>query len=486
MTALPSVRVFLTASGARAANAGLAVVRAKIVALLLGPEGVGLLGLFTAAQEIGAQAADSGLSHSAVREVARTRDKTARAARTRRALALAVVVLATTGGAATWIFRELLSRLLTGSDAHADAFGVLALGLFLTVLFRWRQAVLAGLGRIGALSAGLVAGTGLSTLLALIFVGTMGFDGLVWAAVAAPGAGLLALLMVRAPCPAHGHIGVKACLSEWSTLVRLGVSLMLIAQMALIAPMLIRVWLAHGSGLAEAGLFQAAWTVSAQALTVLLTAVAMDFYPRLSAIGGDRNAMSACLAEQVRLHLAIGGPILLAIAGLAPFALSFLYAPEFAVAASLLQGLMVGGLARLVSAPIETVLTVQGQPRTVVLASLGSLAVLLAGGWLAFPQFGLTGIGIAFAGASVLHLAVLAALAHIRTAIAPEPSALAWLAGLTAAAIALANAPPIVTGPVALAALLLPIARRYRFFGTTSSGGRRSAAALNRLKVWLT
>ena len=478
------VRIFLTASGARASVACLAVVRAKAVALLLGPEGVGLLGLFTAAQEIGAQAADAGLSHSAVREVARTRHDPVRAARLRRALAIAVLGLATIGALIVWTCRAPIARSVTGADGHATAFGILALGLFLTVLFRWRQALLTGYGLVGPLSGALVAGTALSTLVACVLVAAAGMDGLVWAVVAAPAAGLLALLAVRCPRPARapppGRLG-----QDWSPLIRLGLGLMLVAQMALVAPMLVRIWLTHQSGLAEAGLFQAAWTISAQAITVLLTAGAMDFYPRLSALSGDRDAAARCLADQIGLNLAIGGPVLLALTGLAQYALIILYAPEFAPAAALLQGLAIGGIARLVAAPLETVLTVAGRARLVVLAGLASLAILLAGTWFGYPRAGLAAIGIAVAAANLAHLGILAVVTR-RSGHGPTPQAWAWLAMLLAAAAALTAAPPAAAIPVAAAALMVPLARRYRFLGTTSSGGRRSAAALNRLKVWLT
>lgn len=484
MTRPGLLRTFLTASGARATNAALAVVRAKLVALLLGPEGVGLLGLYTAAQEIGAQAADAGLSHSAVREVARHRDDPARAARLHRTLAVSVLALATLGALATWMARAPLSRLLTGTDAHAAEFGILALGLFLTVLFRWRQSVLTGLGRVGPLAAGLVAGTALSTAVAAALVWWLGMQGLAWAAVAAPAAGFLALSVGRGPWTLA--LSGRFHAAELGPLIRIGVSLMLIAQMALIAPMLIRIWLTHKAGLAEAGLFQAAWTISAQAMTVLLTAVAMDFYPRLSALGEDRAAAARCLSDQIRLHLAIGGPVLIAVAGMAPQALSLLYAAEFVPAAPLLQGLMVGGLARLVSAPLETVLTVAGRPRAVLLTSVMSLALLIGGTALGHQSLGIAAIGLASAVAGLVHLSVLVWVARASAGIAPDPGTLLWLGALLAAGAVSAHAPPAAGIVMAAGAFGLPVAWRYRFLGTSSWAGRRSSAALNRLKVWLT
>ena len=478
-------RAFVTASLARGLTVGLIAVRAKAVALLLGPEGTGLLGLYTAAQEIGAQAADAGLSHSAVRQIARTADRPARAARLRRALAVATVALAAIGAASMALARAPLARMLTGDETQVPVIGILAAGLFLTVLARWRQALLTGYRQVGALAWGSVLGTGLATAAGIGLIWAFGRNGLVWAAIAVPAGALLALTVLgRVPAAPPPIPGLAR---DWAVLARLGVSLMLVAQMALLAPMVLRVWLTHQGGLAEAGLFQAAWTVSAQIMAVLLMAVGIDFYPRLSAMIGDRRAAATALERQIQLHLAAGGPVLVLTVGLAPWALPVLYSESFQPAALLLQGLAIGNLARLISAPLETVLTAEGRPRTVLAIGGITLGALLAGTLAGSERWGLAGIGIAFAAAQLLQLVLLGLASRWRTGLAPGRWALLWMAGLTATALLVQQAPPVAAAPVAgLLGLICWRARPRRIFGLIRTGGRRSSAALNRLKVWLT
>lgn len=286
---------------------------------------------------------------------------------------------------------------------------------------------------------------------------------------------------------------------DLSVLVRLGVSLMLVAQMALIAPMVLRVWLTHQDGLTQAGLFQAAWTVSAQLVAVLLMAVGVDFYPRISAMIADRTGPGVLLDRQIRLHLATGGPVLLLAVGLAPWILTGLYARDFAPAAPLLQGLAAGSMARLVSSPLEAALTAAGRPRTVLAAGGAAMVVLLAGAVAGHARWGLAGIGAAYALAQLVHLALLALASARRTGPAPGPAILLWLAGLMLGALVLTRCPPLATVALAAVAAAPGLARidgarsasrgqrrGQRFFGRTSTAGRRSSAAWNRLKVWLT
>lgn len=494
-------RAFITTSAARAVTVLLVAIRAKVVALTLGPEGVGLLGLFTAAQDIGAQAADAGLSHSAVREISRAQDRKERLARLRRALAVAVFFMAFLGAMAMWLASPVLSVFLTGSPLHSGAFACLAIGLFLTVLFRWRQALLTGYRQVGALALGGVLGSASATAVGIAAIWIWSWDGLVWAAIAAPAAGLGAYLVVG-KVPRTGPVAGPLA-PEWSILIRLGISLMLVAQIALIAPMALRVLLTHTGGLDDAGLFHAAWTVSAQIMAVLLVAVGVDFYPRISASIAVHADARATLDDQLRLHLAAGGPTLLLVAGTAPWVLSLLYSADFVPAAALLQGLAVGSLARLVSAPLETVLTAAGRPPIVLGLNLISLTLLLVGTILATPAFGLAAIGIAYSAAQFVQLGLTAIASHRFTCISPHPTAWLWLGGLTALAGGLTQLPsPVALGVAAVlaaGALTRTASRdrpcqatqettdkRYRLFGDKSVAGRRSSAALNRLKVWLT
>src|SRR5690606_17160869 len=72
MSTLPGpVRAILMVGGSQMVNVAISIVRVKLVALLLGPSGVGLLGLFNSVKELAGTAGGLGLATSGVRQIAR-------------------------------------------------------------------------------------------------------------------------------------------------------------------------------------------------------------------------------------------------------------------------------------------------------------------------------------------------------------------------------------------------------------------------------
>lgn len=447
-------RLFVTAATTRAAAAVLLAARAKIVAVLLGPEGVGLLGLLSAAQEIGAQAADAGLSHSGTRATARARGAGdgASLARLRRAWRSGALAAAGLGGLALLALAEPLARALTEDTTSAWAFAVIAPGLALTVLSRWRYGLVSAHDRATALSRATVISCVLTLALTVMLVVALGRDGLAPAVVALPLCTLIALAPIRLP---HAPRAPGA-LRELAPLWRAGIGLMAIAQMSLIAPMAIRVWLTREVDLAAAGLFQAAWTIWAQAMAVALHVIAIDFFPRISALAAEPVRARAALTEQLATLLGFGAPAMVAGIALAEPAIVALFDTPFRPAAPLLQALLLGGILRMVVAPVECLLTAKGHARDVFLGGAAALLSVLTGSWLAWPHLGLTGIGIAYAVAQAMQLTFLAIALRRRTGERRLPAAPATLIpALVAAGIAFAG--PIVG--LAAAAALLALAR---------------------------
>src|SRR5690606_19143239 len=130
-----------------------------------------------------------------------------------------------------------------------------------------------------------------------------------------------------------------------------------------------------------------------------LTAMASDYYPRLTQGIADRKATNALINDQVHIGLLLAGPIVIAMAALAPYVLSLLYAPEFADASTLLRWQALGDVLKIAGWPIGFALLAGTETRLFLLTQTTWALVYAAASLFLIPRYGLDSTGMAFASA---------------------------------------------------------------------------------------
>lgn len=171
--------------------------------------------------------------------------------------------------------------------------------------------------------------------------------------------------------------------------------------------LLARSIIARVLGIDAAGLFSASWGVAMTYVGFLLGAIAADYYPRLTEIIKDRAAVIRLMNDQAQLALAIGGPILLALVGCAPWLMGLLYSSEFIPAAEVLQWQTVGNVFKLASWPMAFAYIAAGRSRIYLMTELFWNGTLLGVLWVLLPLTGIQAAGIAFLVAYALYFLVL-------------------------------------------------------------------------------
>ena len=159
------------AGGAQAINLALGMVRTKLMALLLGPTGVGLIGLYDTVVGFMGTLTGLGISASAVRQVAEAHGggDAQSMGRTIRVLRRVCWCTGLFGVILTWSLAQPLSRWTFGNTERAIPITILGVTLLLTAISNGQSAVLRGVRRIGDLArmqvfsalAGLVISVGL-------------------------------------------------------------------------------------------------------------------------------------------------------------------------------------------------------------------------------------------------------------------------------------------------------------------------------------
>lgn len=409
----PGYRQILKATavigGSSLVGVAIGMVRAKAMAALLGPAGIGLMGTFAAAADLARSIAEFGINNSGVRQIAEaaaTGDPQ-RIARTATVLRRVAIVLGLLGAAVLGLFSGWISRLSFGTDAHASMVALLGAAVFLRMVSDGQGALLQGLRRIGDLARTNVLGSALGTAIAVALVYRFGERAIVPSLIAVA-AGSLAVsawycrrLRIGAPT-----LPLPVLRSEVAGLLRLGVAFMASGLLTAGAAYAVRAILVHRSGLDAAGLFQSAWALGGVYTGFVLQAMGADFYPRLVGLVNDHDGCNRAVNEQARVSMLLAAPGVLATLTLADWVLTIFYTGQFAPAAAALRWICLGMMMRVLVWPIGYIIVAKAAQGW-FLATEIAWAVFYVGLTFALvPVLGIDGAGAAFFGSYLLHAAL--------------------------------------------------------------------------------
>lgn len=388
----------LMIGGAQGGNILLSILRVKVLAMLLGPAGVGLLGVYNNLRETGAIAAGLGLTTSGVREIATAKGREATLSQVRQVLFFALLIQGALAAAIIWLWRAPLALWLVQDDTHSTAIGLVGVAVFVFLLSGSQMALLQGMRQIANMARATVIGALVGSVAGIAGVWFLGIEGLIWFILAPPLATVLVATFYtrKLPRPAAASMGLSEVWQTWRAMVRLGVAFMLGGLLAATALLLVRGYLTRELGLDAAGQFAASWAISMTYIGFLLNAMTADYFPRLTEVIRDRDATNKLINDQLQLGLALGGPVLLGLIAAAPWFVTLLYSTEFEDAVRLLQWQSIGNVFKLAAWALGFAIVAAGRSGLFLLLEVVFNAVFLGLIWLLFPTFGLDATGLAF------------------------------------------------------------------------------------------
>ena len=376
------------------------LIKMKMVALLLGPVGVGLIGLYQNLMQSASTVSALGFGHVGTRQIAAAEatKSPAAAARARAALFWGTLALALAGAAIVWAARHVIARRLLDDAGQSDMVGWLALGVALTVLAGWQQALLSGMRRIGDLARLRVLSGIVAAVCGILAIWFWGLPGIVVPVLLVPATGVVLgyWYVSRLPPPAAAPPGWSDLIGEWRSMITLGTSFMLSAMVMMLAQLAVRSLIQHRLGGEALGQFQASWSIGMIYLSFILGAMATDYYPRLSGAITDRAAAIRLVNEQTEVALLLCGPVLLGMLALAPWVIRLLYSREFAPAADILHWQLLGDILKVLYWPLSFVLMAIGAGKTYIFTQAFGAAAFFAVTYLALPALGVTAAGLGF------------------------------------------------------------------------------------------
>ena len=399
---------------AQAVKILISILRMKVLALLLGPAGIGLLSIYNNLLAMMSTAAGLGMGSSGVRQIASVKGEEQALTRVRRVLFAALLVQGVLAMVGVWFLRTNIAEWLLGDREYATEVGLIGVAILLGLLGTAQTALLQGMRRIGDLARVTVLSALIGTVSGLAAVWFYGEVGLIWFVVVQP----LATIVIasrytsRLPKPSAPRPSVVEIWEVWKPMAKLGVAFMLGGLATTAMLLLVRGRISQELGLDAAGHFAAAWGLTMTYVGFLLGAMGADYYPRLTEVIHDKVAAVRLMNDQAQLGLAIGGPVLLLLIGLAPWVITLLYSSAFEPAVSLLQWQMVGNVFKLASWALAFSIIAAARGKTFFLMELSFNIVFLSMVLIFLPHVGLEVTAYAFVLGYLVYLTIVYVLAR--------------------------------------------------------------------------
>lgn len=423
MTEKTSHRQILRSSsiigGASVINILIGLLRIKVVAVLLGPAGVGLVGILQNLMATASTVAALGFGTVGTRQIAEAagREDQPGIDTARRALFWGTLGLAVLGGVLLWALRHVLADKVLADPSLAPLVGWLAVGVALTIASGSQGALLTGMRRVGDIARVQVYSAFMSAALGIGAIWLLGEAGLLLFILAGPISGFVIghLYVARLPKVQSPAVPLPALAGQWKTMARLGTAFMVAGLVGVLGQLAVRTLVQRELGAESLGYFQAAWMISMTYLGFVLGAMGTDYYPRLTAAIHDHATANRLVNEQTEVALLLAGPVLLGMLALVPWVIPLLYTAEFAPAASILRWQILGDVLKIVSWPLGFVILAAGDGRTFVLSESAAMAVFVGITWLALPWLGIQATGVGFLLMYMVYLPLVYWLARRRT-----------------------------------------------------------------------
>ncbi len=404
--------------GSSLVNVCMGIIRVKVNALLIGPGGFGLFGLYNSIVEIATSLSDMGIRSSGVRQIAAATatGNQLQIARTIKTLRRVVLILGCMGAASLFLLHKPVCRMTFGSLEHAAEVGVLPLGVLFGAVSAGQAALVQGMRRIGDLARMSIIGAVLGTTLSATIIFFFRERGIVGSLIAVGGMTILtSWWYARKIKVRHVVVGWVESKAETRRLLSLGLIFAANGLMTAGVTYAIRLLIIRRFGLSAVGLYQSAYALSIMYAGFILEAMGTDFYPRLTAAAKDNETCNRLVNEQAEIGLLLAVPGILATLTFAPLIIHVFYSARFEPAAEILRWQILGILLRVATWPMAFILPAKELKPAYFWSEVAFSVANLGLVWICLPIWGLKGVGIAFFGAFLFFWALIYLLVRSST-----------------------------------------------------------------------
>ena len=402
--------------GVQGLNILVGLVRNKLVAVLLGPEGMGLASLFNTTVNFVSQATNLGISFSAVRHISELFDKgdEAQIVHFVKVVRGWCLLTALIGMFVCIAIGPFLSSSTFSWGNHSLHFILLSPAIGMLAITGGETAILKGLRRLGSLAIIQVVSVVAALVISVPVYYLFGQTGIVPVIVMMAFVTMCVTLRQSLRLYPLRLRGARGILGEGMDMVRLGVAFTLAGIVGSGAEMIVRSYLNVVGNLDTLGLYNAGYMLTITYASMVFSAMETDYFPRLSAVNRDVEAMNQTVNRQMEVSLLILSPMLAVLIVMLPVLIPLMFSGKFLAIVGMAQVATLAMYFKVLTLPVAYITLARGSSLAYLLLETAYFVVFVLLIVVGYEHWGLLGTGIAIAVAHVFDYLMINAFATIK------------------------------------------------------------------------
>ncbi|MRX63752.1 O-antigen translocase [Maribacter luteus] len=393
--------------GVQVFNIIISIVRSKVIALLLGPAGMGIAGLLNSTLNIIGSISNFGLGISAVKDIAEANQEGDEIQISRVIIVMRRLVWFTglLGAIATFFLAPWLSELSFGNHEYTIAFRWLSITLLVKQLSSGQFVLLQGMRKLNHLAKANMLGSVFGLIITIPLYYYYNIEGIVPAIIITA---FMTLAINRYFSSKIKIRETKVSAKETKVIGKgmlvLGFVLSLSGLMASAESYVVRIFISNIGGIEEVGLYNAGVAIITTYVGLVFTAMGTDYYPRLAGVSKDNVKTAELINQQAEIAVLILAPILATFLIFINWVIIILYSDKFIGVSAMIYWAALGMFFKAASWCIAFIFPAKGASKLYFWNELVAIIILGGSNVLGYYLAGLTGLGISFLVAYFIYL----------------------------------------------------------------------------------
>lgn len=388
-------------------NILISIIRSKFVAVLLGPTGMGIMGLLTSTTGIIISMTNFGLNTSAVKDIA-TAYRTGDERRIGTVISVFQRIVWFTGLfglIVTALLSPWLSQLTFNNRDHTLAFLWLSIILLFNQLSSGQLVLLQGMRKLNYLAKANLFGSALGLLVTIPLYFIWGIDGIVPGIISSSLVSLLiSWYFSRRIKVERTALPTRQIITEGKSMLLMGFMISLSSLLSIGASYIVQIFISRTGGVEQLGLYNAGFAIINTYVGLIFVAMGTDYYPRLSAVANDNSLSKQTINQQAEISILIIAPILVVFLIFINWVVILLYSKKFFAVNEMIYWASFGMFFKAASWSVSFLFLAKSASKLFFWNELISNICRLFLNLIGYYYWGLAGLGISFAIGFLLYL----------------------------------------------------------------------------------